>query len=309
MAARPDPRGSSYGSLTAPRRPPNTTARDSPHENPSRSPPSQSHSHRSRPLAPRLRTRFAKQPGSSPAPPRRSAPGAPIVSGRVDPRGESTSWYVEYGKTTAYGSRTDARSAGNGTSAVDVTEQLRGLETGVTYHYRVVASNGSGSTRGADATFTTQGLPEVATGVGIAARAVSGDRRRDGRSRTDARPAGGSSTARARATARAPTRGRPVRARARSPSPFASRSFRPGSSTTSGSSRRTTSAPCAAPTGRSAPIRRRRSRRAASTASASRRRASTGSSTRADAERSRGSSTARARSSGTGRRIRRSRAG
>ena len=86
-----------------------------------------------------------------------------VVTGRVDAGGESTSWYVEYGATTAYGTRTGARSAGNGTSAVDVTEQLRGLDTGVTYHYRLVASNASGTTRGADATFTTQGQPEVVT--------------------------------------------------------------------------------------------------------------------------------------------------
>lgn len=87
-----------------------------------------------------------------------------VVDGRVDPRGESTSWYVEYGPTTAYGARTEASSAGNGTAPVDVSTQLRGLETGVTYHYRIVASNAAGTARGADAVFKTQGVPEVATG-------------------------------------------------------------------------------------------------------------------------------------------------
>src|SRR5919201_833956 len=82
-----------------------------------------------------------------------------VVGGRVDPGGEATSWYVEYG------SRTAARSAGNGTAPVDVSEQLRSLGTGVTYHYRVVASNGSGTSRGADATLTTRGVPEVVTGA------------------------------------------------------------------------------------------------------------------------------------------------
>jgi Ca2+-binding RTX toxin-like protein len=132
-----------------------------------------------------------------------------VVSGRVDPGGESTSWYVEYGATTSYGSRTEARSAGNGTSAVDVSEQLRGLETGIIYHYRIVASNGSGSTRGADASFTTQGQPEVATGaaslLGPSAATVGGTVDPNGRatgwwieygtstrygSRTDTRSAG-----------------------------------------------------------------------------------------------------------------------
>ena len=60
-----------------------------------------------------------------------------VVGGKVGPGGEETSWSVEYGTTPAYGSRTGARSAGNGTAQVDVTEQLRGLTTGATYHYRV----------------------------------------------------------------------------------------------------------------------------------------------------------------------------
>jgi len=86
-----------------------------------------------------------------------------VVGGRVDPGGEATSWYIEYGPSPSYGLRTAARSAGNGTAPVDVSEQLRDLDTGVTYHYRVVATNGAGSSRGADLTFTTLGVPEVVT--------------------------------------------------------------------------------------------------------------------------------------------------
>ena len=48
-----------------------------------------------------------------------------VVEGKVDAGGEATSWYVEYGTSTSYGSRTSARSGGNRTSAVDVSEQLR----------------------------------------------------------------------------------------------------------------------------------------------------------------------------------------
>lgn len=86
-----------------------------------------------------------------------------VVGGKVGPGGEETSWSVEYGTTPAYGSRTGARSAGNGTAQVDVTEQLRGLTTGATYHYRVVATNGTGTARGADLTFTTKAAPAVVT--------------------------------------------------------------------------------------------------------------------------------------------------
>jgi RTX calcium-binding nonapeptide repeat (4 copies) len=91
-----------------------------------------------------------------------------IVSGAIDPGGESTSWYVEYGTSTAYGARTEARSAGNGTAAVDVSQQLTGLSTGVTYHYRMVASSADGTARGADQAFTTRGAPEVRTAAAAA---------------------------------------------------------------------------------------------------------------------------------------------
>ena len=113
----------------------------------------------------------AAAPANADAPVARTGPAtsvgarSAIVSGAVDARGESTSWYVEYGTTTAYGARTEARSAGNGTSAVDVSQQLTRLETGATYHYRVVATNAGGTSRGADQAFTTSGAPEVVTGA------------------------------------------------------------------------------------------------------------------------------------------------
>ena len=85
------------------------------------------------------------------------------VTGSVDPGGEATSWYVEYGRTTSYGSRTATRSAGNGTVVVDVSEQLTALTTGLAYHYRVVATNATGTSRGADQGFTTRAAPTVVT--------------------------------------------------------------------------------------------------------------------------------------------------
>jgi phosphodiesterase/alkaline phosphatase D-like protein len=84
------------------------------------------------------------------------------VTGTVDPGGQSTTWYVEYGTSTSYGSKTDSASAGTGTSAVSVSSDLTSLTPGATYHYRVVATNGSGTSRGSDAVFTTL-VPPVAT--------------------------------------------------------------------------------------------------------------------------------------------------
>jgi len=86
------------------------------------------------------------------------------VAGTVNPNGRATSWYVEYGTTTRYGSRTSSRNIGSGRSPVSVSTALTGLRAGVLYHYRIVASNAVGSARGADATFTTAGAPGVVTG-------------------------------------------------------------------------------------------------------------------------------------------------
>lgn len=129
---------------------------------------------------------LAAAPGVATGPATSVGARSAVVTGKVEPRGESTSWHVEYGPTTAYGARTEARSAGNGMAAVDVSTQLRGLETGVVYHYRVVASNGSGTTRGADAELRTQGQPEVATApavsLGPTAATLSGTVDPNGRS-------------------------------------------------------------------------------------------------------------------------------
>jgi Ca2+-binding RTX toxin-like protein len=95
------------------------------------------------------------------------------VTGTVTPGGQSTTWYVEYGTSTSYGKQTASRSAGSGTSAVDVSVQLTGLEPGTTYDYRVVATNSSGTSRGANGIFSTPALPGATTG---SATSIGADR-------------------------------------------------------------------------------------------------------------------------------------
>jgi hypothetical protein len=87
------------------------------------------------------------------------------ATGTVNPNGLATSWYFEYGTTTAYGKRTPTRSAGSGTQNVPVTEALTGLTPGTTYHYRLVATNRDGTSRGADGVFTTLSTPVAVTGA------------------------------------------------------------------------------------------------------------------------------------------------
>jgi hypothetical protein len=86
------------------------------------------------------------------------------ATGTVNPNGLATSWYFEYGTTTAYGSRTPTRSAGSGTQNVPVAEALTSLTPGTTYHYRLVATNADGTSRGADGVFTTLSTPVAVTG-------------------------------------------------------------------------------------------------------------------------------------------------
>lgn len=86
------------------------------------------------------------------------------LNGVVTPNGEATSWYFEYGTTRNYGSRTAARSAGSGTSAVKVSASLSGLKRTTTYHFRLVATNGSGTSFGGNRSFRTALPPAVRTG-------------------------------------------------------------------------------------------------------------------------------------------------
>ncbi len=86
------------------------------------------------------------------------------LNGAVDPHGDATTYYFDFGTTTGYGTRTATRNAGAGEKAVAVSMAISGLATSTTYHYRLVASNSTGTTLGADRTLTTVGPPAVVTG-------------------------------------------------------------------------------------------------------------------------------------------------
>ncbi len=87
------------------------------------------------------------------------------LTGTVDPNGRPTTWYVDYGTSTKYGSRTAPRSAGSGTTATSVSTRVSKLTPGRLYHYRVVATSDAGTSRGADRMFSTGGPPLVRTGA------------------------------------------------------------------------------------------------------------------------------------------------
>ncbi len=78
------------------------------------------------------------------------------LAGSVDPQGASvpTSYHFEYGITSAYGQSTPSQTLTGG-SASAVSAALSGLFASTGYHYRLVASNATGTGVGADQTFTT----------------------------------------------------------------------------------------------------------------------------------------------------------
>ena len=91
-------------------------------------------------------------------------PTTATATGTVNPNGQATTWYVEYGTSTSYGTKTANVSAGSGTANMAVSGSLTGLTAGTTYHYRVVATNASGTARGSDGIFTTSAGPIAVTG-------------------------------------------------------------------------------------------------------------------------------------------------
>jgi hypothetical protein len=79
-----------------------------------------------------------------------------VVNGAVDPRLIDTTWLVEYGRTSSYGSSTAAQPLPASTvGAAAVSTGFADLKADTTYHYRLLASNTAGAAAGADMTFTT----------------------------------------------------------------------------------------------------------------------------------------------------------
>ena len=89
-----------------------------------------------------------------------------VVKGTVNPKGAATTYFFQYGTTTLYGAQTAPASAGAGTTGVHVAAGIAGLAPATKYHYRLVARNAKGLTKGRDRTFRTRRQP---LGVSLAA--------------------------------------------------------------------------------------------------------------------------------------------
>ena len=111
----------------------------------------------------------AQRPASTTPMQRSPAPSRPVPRRRR--------YHFDWGLTTAYGASTAEAPAGSGAAPVAVTAAIAGLAPSSLYHFRVVATNGAGTTTGGDGTFTTGVAPPTVTppfGLPPATRPVFG---------------------------------------------------------------------------------------------------------------------------------------
>lgn len=96
--------------------------------------------------------------------------GSAILNADIDPEALATSYWFEYGTTTAYGTKVPItpEAIGSGSSFVEVSQAATGLSKGTTYHFRAVAESPAGITYGEDKTFKLvlpKAITEAATAV------------------------------------------------------------------------------------------------------------------------------------------------
>jgi hypothetical protein len=87
------------------------------------------------------------------------------LTGVVNPNHVDTSYYFNYGLTTAYGSRTATQVVSGKSGAQIVAVEVQGLASGTMFHYQLVAVNRGVPSVGADGVFMTFPNPAPAPQV------------------------------------------------------------------------------------------------------------------------------------------------
>jgi Subtilase family len=101
-------------------------------------------------------TTVKTEPKAETKPPSGVTETSATLNGTVNPEGNETKYYFEYGATTSYGTKTAEASAGAGTGNVEVSKTIGGLAAGTEYHFRIVATNAEGTSYGADEAIKTR---------------------------------------------------------------------------------------------------------------------------------------------------------
>jgi hypothetical protein len=81
------------------------------------------------------------------------------LTGSVNTGKESTEVYFQYGATNKYGVQSAPTQVAAGTGSVAVSIPIAALAAGTLYHYRLVATNATGTALGSDKSFATARIP------------------------------------------------------------------------------------------------------------------------------------------------------
>jgi hypothetical protein len=79
--------------------------------------------------------------------------------GTIDPRNSATGYVFEYGTTPALGHTTEPLDVGGGSTPITVSQLIGGLAQDTTYYFKLVATNGFGSTSSDQSTLHTRAVP------------------------------------------------------------------------------------------------------------------------------------------------------
>lgn len=114
--------------------------------------------------------------GLSTDPPTNLTPVSATLNGSFDPNADATNYYFEWGPDTSYGNTTPVSACGSAISCdpgvKSVSADIGGLSAYTKYHYRIVAVNSLGTSRGEDQTLVTA-PPEPPTIHGTTASEVT----------------------------------------------------------------------------------------------------------------------------------------
>jgi len=88
-------------------------------------------------------------------------PTTVTLNGTINTNGGNTLYLFEWGLDTSYASGVVGGTLLGSSKTVTVSENITGLSTDTTYHYRLIGNNSGGYTNSSDMTFTTTGIPTV----------------------------------------------------------------------------------------------------------------------------------------------------
>jgi hypothetical protein len=113
-------------------------------------------------------TALAAAPGVLYVDPTNVTESGAVLQGSINPSDKPTTYYFEYGTSTAYGATTAQATLPKSKAWQAVSTVISGLTADTAYHYRIVAWNGGGAndkTIGSDHTFTTPPPPDPPVSV------------------------------------------------------------------------------------------------------------------------------------------------